>query len=178
MKLQQIRRILREHHLLLLGGIVLGSIPFSLIICQGINLINQVIIAPRQEQEARQNVGAIARAQVAYHQENGTLSNSLKELGVGIATDTENYTYRIYRGIRITLNDYLFLALDKTTIKSLKIPEDTLETMYNPPTELPRISSYIVMISAQPKKAGLKTWKVLLTTADKSIKHFLTRLMF
>lgn len=149
--------------LLLLGGIVLGSIPLSMITCEGISLIKQIIIAPRQEREARQIVGAIISSQARYSLAEGRFSNSLRELEIGIITDTENYSYRIYRAINITLNDYLFLASDKTTIKSLKIPEDE---MYTLPTKLPRISSNIVMISAQPKKAGLKTYSGFVFSCD------------
>lgn len=141
--------------LLLLGGIVLGSIPFSLTACEGINLINRVIIAPRQEGEAMNNIGAIMRAQLAYRLEWQTFSDSIKELGIGYVPNSENYSYRIYTGIQTTLNDYLFLNLDKATIKSLKIPEDEA---FTPPKKLPRISSDILMISAQPNKAGLRTY--------------------
>jgi hypothetical protein len=141
--------------LLLLGGIVLGSIPFNLITCEEINLIKQIIIAPLQEPEARQNVGTLMMSQSAYRGEYGKFSNSLKKLGVGSATNSKNYSYRIYRGIQTTLNDYLFLNLDKTTIITLKFPEADI---FDLPTKLPRISSDIVMIAAQPKKAGFKTY--------------------
>lgn len=165
----KLKQVLQGHIvLLLLGSIVLGSIPFSLITCQGINLINQVIIVPRQEREARQNVAGIMRGQAAYSLAESRFSNSMKELGVGVGTDTENYSYRIHRGIQITLNDYLFLPSEKTTIKSLKIPEDQI---YTPPKKLPKISSDIVMISAQPKKAGLKTYIGFILPCDTSANH-------
>jgi type II secretory pathway pseudopilin PulG len=141
--------------LLLLGGIVLGTIPFSMTACEGVKLSNQVINLFQPEQEAKQNIGAIMRAQSAYRLENGKFSSYLQQLGVGSATNSENYSYRIYRGIQTTLNNYLFLNLDKTTIKTLKFPEDDLFAPFN---KLPRISSDIVMITAQPTKAGLKTY--------------------
>lgn len=142
--------------LLLLGGIVLGSIPLSLITCEGLNLVNRVIIAPRQEREAKQNVGTIIRAQLAYGlEQDNKFYSSFQELGISMAISSKNYNYRIYRGIQTTLNKYLFLELEKMTIKSLKIPE---EEGFTRPIRLPRISSDIVMITAQPTKPGLQTY--------------------
>jgi type IV pilus assembly protein PilA len=48
-----------------------------------------------KQSEPKQNVGALNRAQQAYFLENGKFSDSLSELGVGIKTETENYSYRI-----------------------------------------------------------------------------------
>ena len=138
--------------LLLLDSIVLGSIFFSVTACQEVNLINQVLIS-RHEQEGKQNISAMVRYQLAYRLEHGRFSNSIEELG--LATDTENYSYRIHRGIQTGLNDYQFLALDKATIKYLKISEDESFTSPKKPT---RISSDILMISAQPKKVKIKSF--------------------
>jgi type II secretory pathway pseudopilin PulG len=46
-----------------------------------------------KQAEARQNVGAMNRAQQAYYLENKAFSNSLESLGLGIRTQTINYEY-------------------------------------------------------------------------------------
>ena len=46
-----------------------------------------------KQAEARQNVGAMNRAQQAYYLENKAFSNSLESLGIGIRTQTINYEY-------------------------------------------------------------------------------------
>jgi type IV pilus assembly protein PilA len=51
-----------------------------------------------KQAEARQNVGALNRAQQAYYLENGAFVNqttNLAQLGVGIKTQTVNYKYTI-----------------------------------------------------------------------------------
>lgn len=45
--------------------------------------------------EARNNIGAIDRAQQAYHLEYNRFADSMKELGLRISTETSNYRYRI-----------------------------------------------------------------------------------
>ncbi len=46
-----------------------------------------------RQAEAKQNVGAMNRAQQAYYLENKAFSNSLESLGLGIRTQTINYEY-------------------------------------------------------------------------------------
>ena len=46
-----------------------------------------------RQAEARQNIGAMNRAQQAYYLEKTTFSNSISKLGIGINTQTENYNY-------------------------------------------------------------------------------------
>lgn len=55
------------------------------------SLKNQQIKA--NESEAKTYLGSINRAQNAYHLEYGEFSNSIEDLGLGIETKTENYTY-------------------------------------------------------------------------------------
>ena len=45
--------------------------------------------------EARHNLGAINRTQQAFYLENNRFADSLKEIGLGIKTETTNYRYRI-----------------------------------------------------------------------------------
>jgi type IV pilus assembly protein PilA len=46
-----------------------------------------------RQAEAKQNVGAMNRAQQAYYLENKAFSNSFESLGIGIRTQTINYEY-------------------------------------------------------------------------------------
>ncbi len=46
-----------------------------------------------RQAEAKQNVGAMNRAQQAYYLENKAFSNSLQSLGLGIQPQTKNYVY-------------------------------------------------------------------------------------
>lgn len=46
-----------------------------------------------KQAEARQNIGAMNRAQQAYYLEKTTFSNSIAKLDMGINTPTENYNY-------------------------------------------------------------------------------------
>lgn len=144
---------------------ILGSICLTPITYGGINIINRLIIIPRHEREARQQIGAISRAEGAYYLEWQNFSDSLsyERLGLGIAPDSENYRYRIYTGIQTTLNDYLFLDFDKATIKSFIISQKL--TQKKAP-KLPIISPDIVMITAQPRKAGLKTYIAFVFTCS------------
>jgi type II secretory pathway pseudopilin PulG len=48
-----------------------------------------------KQAEAKQNIGALNRAQQAYFLEQNTFTNSIDKLGVGIKTQTENYNYSI-----------------------------------------------------------------------------------
>ena len=48
-----------------------------------------------KQSEARQNIGAINRAQQAYFLENTAFTTSLPELGIGIKTQTVNYQFTI-----------------------------------------------------------------------------------
>ncbi len=84
--------------LLIIGGLGCGC--FGLIILLGIvsaialpSLLAQVNKA--KQAEAKQNVGAMLRAQQAYQLEKSTFSKSIEELGVNIVPETENYRYQI-----------------------------------------------------------------------------------
>ena len=59
-----------------------------------------------RQAEARQYVSATNKAQQAYYTENGKFSSNWSQLGVGIRTETANYTYRISnlsaRSVRVT----------------------------------------------------------------------------
>ncbi len=45
--------------------------------------------------EARNNIGALNRAQQAYYLEQAKFGNTIADLGMGISTETTNYQYRI-----------------------------------------------------------------------------------
>ena len=49
----------------------------------------------RQEPEGLTYVGSMNKGQQAYYTEFGRFSNSLADLGIGISTETYNYSYRI-----------------------------------------------------------------------------------
>ena len=148
----RIKQVRQARIILFLGSIFGGSIIFSAIAYQGVNLINQALIS-RHEQEGKQNVDSIVKAQHAYSVEHYRFSNSIEELGLAIGT--ENYSYQIHRGIQTDSSNYTFFVLDKAIIKSFKFPEDEL---FLTPKKLPKISRDILMISGQPKKAGSKTF--------------------
>lgn len=48
-----------------------------------------------RESEAKTYVGSMNRGQQAYYLENGTFSGEIGSLGLGINTETRNYTYKI-----------------------------------------------------------------------------------
>jgi type II secretory pathway pseudopilin PulG len=48
-----------------------------------------------KQAEARQNIGAMNRAQQAYFLEENTFTNSIEKLGIGIRAQTVNYDYSI-----------------------------------------------------------------------------------
>lgn len=52
-------------------------------------------INQNKQVEARNNIGAINRAQQAFYLDNNRLADSITELGLGISTETDNYHYRI-----------------------------------------------------------------------------------
>jgi len=52
-------------------------------------------VNPGKQAEGKQNIGAVNRAQQAYYLEDNKFSNSVRELGIGIQTDTVNYRYWI-----------------------------------------------------------------------------------
>lgn len=142
--------------LLLLDGLLLGSITFSVTGCQAVNLMNQILFHD-QEQKVKQTIDELLRGQHSYRIEDMDMrfANSVEELGVQITTNPEIYSYQIYRGIQTDLNNYQFLSVDKVPKQSLKILEDE---SFTSPKKLPQISPDILMISARPKKPGLKTF--------------------
>jgi len=48
-----------------------------------------------KQAEAKQNVGALNRAQQAYYLENSAFSSDIVQVGIGISTQTVNYSYTI-----------------------------------------------------------------------------------
>ena len=71
--------------LILLTGVIVLVIP-SFFMCNA----NKA-----KQSEAKQYVGSMNRAQQAKFVENGSLSNSVDALGLGIKTETTNYKYSI-----------------------------------------------------------------------------------
>jgi type II secretory pathway pseudopilin PulG len=67
--------------------------------------------------EAKQNVGAMNRAQQAYYLENKAFSNSFESLGLGIRTPTVNYEYST-RATKTAAFTYGISRKETKTIKS------------------------------------------------------------
>ncbi len=67
--------------------------------------------------EAKQNVGAMNRAQQAYYLENKAFSNSFEGLGIGIRTPTKNYEYST-RATKTAAFNYGIPRKGKKDIKS------------------------------------------------------------
>lgn len=57
-----------------------------------------------KQAEARQNTGAMNRAQQAYFLEKNAFAQSIDKLGVGIKTETENFVYSLRAGDKYALN--------------------------------------------------------------------------
>lgn len=58
-----------------------------------------------KQSEAKTYVGSMNRAQQAYYLENNTFSTSIGSLGLGIATQTINYTYTAINGDASSVNN-------------------------------------------------------------------------
>ena len=58
----------------------------------------------RKQAEAREYVSSINKGQPAYFAEKNVFSTSVKALGIGIKTETENYKYSILITKKATLN--------------------------------------------------------------------------
>lgn len=148
--------------LISLNSIILASAIFLLFWHK--KLIYQSMTASYEQQKAMNYLYSIIRAQRAYVLEKQEFSDSFEDLSIEFSRDVKNYTYHIYTGIQTTLNDYLFLNLDKGQIEQLlKIQT---EATFISPKQLPRVSSYIVMITAQPKQVGLKTYIGFIFSCD------------
>ncbi len=70
-----------------------------------------------KQAEARQNTGAMNRAQQAYFLEKKTFAKSLDELGVGIKHETDNFAYSVQAGDKYALN-YSTPRKGKANLKS------------------------------------------------------------
>jgi type IV pilus assembly protein PilA len=57
-----------------------------------------------RQSEARTYVGAMNRAQQAYQIENNAFTDSLDKLGLGIRSETDNYSYSIRLGTKAVFN--------------------------------------------------------------------------
>jgi type IV pilus assembly protein PilA len=81
----------------LLGCVGCGCfIPIVVGILAAIALPSLLAQASKAKQaEAKNNIGAMVRAQQAYQIEKGTFGKSIQELGISISPETENYSYRI-----------------------------------------------------------------------------------
>ena len=81
------------------------ALPSTLVECPG----------PSRQPEAKQNVGAMNRAQQAYFLENTEFADSIAAVGIGIKTQTPNYDY----SIRATpLAAFHYAVSRKDTLKS------------------------------------------------------------
>jgi hypothetical protein len=129
------------------------------------HLIYQAMTAPYEQQKAINYLYLIIRAQRAYVLERQEFSDSFEDLSIEFSTAYfKYYTYHIYTGIQTSVNDYLFLNLDKGQIEQLlKI---STEVTFTSPKQLPRVSSDILMITAQPKQVGLRTYIGFIFSCD------------
>lgn len=118
-----------------------------------------------QQAEAKNNIRSMSRAQQVYHLENSSFTNSLKDLGLGISPENENYSYQIMLGIKTGENRYRFVSPDN--INGQKDPFPKLNKTVFPPPLLK--FDQLVMITAQPKKPELKTYiKLIMPCIDAS----------
>ena len=76
----------------LLDLIIFGLLPFGLLAAISLPSFFNVIKKPKHS-EAKTYVGSMNRAQQAYFLDNKTFSNDMAKLGLGIKTETENYSY-------------------------------------------------------------------------------------
>ncbi|WP_269546375.1 type IV pilin-like G/H family protein [Coleofasciculus chthonoplastes] len=56
------------------------------------------------QSEAKQYIGSMNRAQQAYFLEKGNFTNNIGELGLGISTETKNYTYSSHATLLSAIN--------------------------------------------------------------------------
>lgn len=118
---------------------------------------------------AKNNIDAMSRAQQAYFLEYQTFANSIEQLGVAIKPETENYCYQIHLGIKTEKNRYQFVYLDN--IKGQNSRFLRLNKHVFPPPVFK--SDEVVMLVAQPKKLGLKTYiGLVLRCMDESTGGF------
>ncbi|MBD0346814.1 MAG: type IV pilin-like G/H family protein [Coleofasciculus sp. Co-bin14] len=73
-----------------------------------------------KQAEARQNVGAINRAQQAYFLEANNFASTVQEVGIGISTQTVNYYYTINTGGRSAPERVANLGSRNQNAKTLK----------------------------------------------------------
>jgi type IV pilus assembly protein PilA len=100
--------------------------------------------------EARNNIGALNRAQQAYYVEKGTFAGSIEKLGVGIRTETINYSYHI------------------------SASSGPVQTSNDPKESAPSFEAVILI--AQPKVTNIKGYMgVVLTDTDMNTSQSITR---
>lgn len=81
------------------------------------SLLGQVSKA--KQSEARQNIGAINRAQQSFFLQPQEFADSIPELGIGIKTQTDNYTYSMTTRTEATNSfSQIRAAARKTALKS------------------------------------------------------------
>lgn len=160
-KMSKLKQVLRLS-LITLNSIILAGAIFVFFGHQ--HLIYQSFSAPYKQQKAIEFLHLILRLQQAYVLGEQEFADSFEDLSIELYPDVKSYTYHIYTGIQTTFNDYLFLNLDKTQIEQLlKIPT---WARFTSPKQLPRVSSDILMITAQPKQFGLKTYIGFIFSCD------------
>lgn len=106
----------------------------------------------KKEAEAKKYIAFMNRAQQNYQLEYSNLADSIEKLGVGIKTETENYSYRIAPGIPIGKNRYRFVF--PSSKNKLFQKEKGESEQYE-----------VVMHTALPKKHELKTYVSLVIPA-------------
>lgn len=73
-----------------------------------------------KQSEAKQNAGAMQRAQQAYFLENDNFSTTVSELNIGIQTATENYLYAIQNNNQSAPAVVISVGAAQPTKKTLK----------------------------------------------------------
>ncbi len=106
------------------------------------SLLGQVNKA--KQAEAKQNIGAINRAQQAFYLENTSFATSVSSLGVGINTSTVNYLYSIYANTG---------SSDNAPLANWAVPQTGKVTL----------KSYVGIVGTLTSAAGTATSEVLTT---------------
>ena len=71
-----------------------------------------------KQAEARQNVGAMNRAQQAYYLEKQSFANNMGDLGVGIKSQSENFAYTIVNAGSQIVQNKAYAAPNKANLKA------------------------------------------------------------
>ena len=91
----QKRRGLDKQAFLAIGNFLAGAALMFITALSGVLLMSRGQAAKAYESEAKTYVGSMTRAQQALYLENGSFSDEIEELGLGIFAETDRYRYNI-----------------------------------------------------------------------------------